>query len=76
LVDSQRTLALQRLAAPPAIVLSWPNSAVSFLLEYSTNLASPTNWLTNTSVQTVIGSRVYVTNTTAGPSTFFQLKAR
>jgi uncharacterized repeat protein (TIGR01451 family) len=76
LIDSQRTLAFQRLAAPPGIVLSWPSSAVSFWLEYSTNLASPTNWLTNTSVQTVIGSQVYVTNTNAGPSTFFQLQAR
>jgi uncharacterized repeat protein (TIGR01451 family) len=76
LINSQRTLGIQRLTAPPAIVLSWPSSAVSFLLEYSTNLASPTNWLTNTAVQTVIGGQIYVTNTTAGPSTFFQLKAR
>jgi uncharacterized repeat protein (TIGR01451 family) len=76
LTNPQRTLAFQRLRAPPAIVLSWPSSAVSFLLEYSTNLASPTNWLTDTSVQAVIGGQIYVTNTTAGPSTFFQLKAR
>jgi uncharacterized repeat protein (TIGR01451 family) len=76
LTNPQRILGFQRQTAPPAIVLSWPSSAVSFLLEYSTNLASPTNWLTNTSVQTVIGGQIYVTNSTAGPSTFFQLKAR
>jgi len=74
--DPQRTLGIQRLTAPPGVVLSWPSSSVSFLLEYSTNLGSPANWQTNTSAQTVIGGQVYVTNTTAGPSTFFQLKAR
>lgn len=74
LTDLQRTLSLQRLAAPPRVVLSWPSSGVSFLLEYSTNLANPANWQTNTSAQTVIGGQVYVTNSAAGPSTFFQLK--
>ncbi|MGA2556226.1 MAG: IPT/TIG domain-containing protein [Verrucomicrobiota bacterium] len=76
LTDPQRTLGIQRLTAPPGVVLSWPSSSVSFLLEYSTNLGSPANWQTNTSAQTVIGGQIYVTNTTAGPSTFFQLKAR
>ena len=74
LTDPQRTLSLQRLAAPARVVLSWPSSSVSFLLEYSTNLGNPANWQTNSSAQTVIGGQVYVTNSTAGPSTFFQLK--
>jgi len=76
LTDPQRTLSIRRLAAPPRVLLSWPSSAVSFLLEYSTNLGNPANWQTNTSAQTVSGGQVYVTNSTAGPSTLFQLKAR
>jgi uncharacterized repeat protein (TIGR01451 family) len=76
LTDPQRTLSIRPLAAPPRVLLSWPSSAVSFLLEYSTNLGNPANWQTNTSAQTVSGGQVYVTNSTAGPSTFFQLKAR
>ncbi|MGA2543208.1 MAG: IPT/TIG domain-containing protein [Verrucomicrobiota bacterium] len=76
LTGPQRTLSIRPLTAPPRVLLSWPSSAVSFLLEYSTNLGNPANWQTNSSAQTVSGGQVYVTNSTAGPSTFFQLKAR
>jgi hypothetical protein len=57
------------------VILSWSNSGVPFLLEYSTNLASPANWLTDTAFQTIIGPAIHVTNATTNPFTFFQLKA-
>ena len=76
LTSAQRTLSIQRLAAPPRVLLSWPYSGVPFLLEYSTNLGSPANWQTNTAAQTVLSGQIYVTNSSTNPFTFFQLKAQ
>jgi uncharacterized repeat protein (TIGR01451 family) len=76
LTSAQRTLSIQRLAAPARVLLSWPNSGVPFLLEYSTNLGSPANWQTNTAAQTILSGRIYVTNSSTNPFTFFQLKAQ
>ena len=48
LTAAQRILSIQRLTGTNQVLLSWPNSGVPFLLESSSNLASPTNWQTNT----------------------------
>jgi hypothetical protein len=55
-------------------ILTWPTNFPAFSLEFASNLASPTVWLTNPSAPTVIGGLNVVTNPISSKRQFYRLK--
>ena len=54
-------------------VLTWPEMAAHFALLSTTNLTA-SSWTTNTSSRSIVGSQLYVTNSTIGAATLFRLR--
>jgi uncharacterized repeat protein (TIGR03803 family) len=54
-------------------ILAWPTNATLFALEFTTNLAPPVVWITNSTVPTVIGGQDVVTNAITGTRKFYRL---
>jgi hypothetical protein len=54
-------------------VLTWPTNFPAFILEFATNLASPTVWQTNRTAPAVIGRLNVVTNPISGSHQFYRL---
>jgi uncharacterized repeat protein (TIGR01451 family) len=78
--DAERTLSFDFLASPSLFVIHWPVSAVSFTLEFNTNLISTNNvWaVVPQAVVLVTNQSVrfnYVTNDTTPPRKFYRLRA-
>jgi beta-glucanase (GH16 family) len=55
------------------VIFSWPTNAVSFTLEFATNLVSPTVWQTNSPQPVVVNGQNVVTNPISGTQMFFRL---
>jgi len=53
-------------------VISWPTNQTGFSLQTTTDPANP-NWASVTPVPVVVGSQFVVSNSAAGPSTFYRL---
>ncbi len=72
--DTNHVVLLFSSSAPYA--LSWPASAANFLLERSTNLASPVIWqVISNGIVTNAGNKVFlITNDPASPELFFRLR--
>jgi len=68
---SQPKLAL--IIAGEKLVLSWPASAVGFILQSTTNLSPPVNWSTVPATPVSVGGQDVVTNSISGPQMFFRL---
>lgn len=78
--EAERTLAFDYAADSPLFVLHWPVSAVTFKLEFNTNLVSTGNvWtVVPQTVVLVTNNAVlfnYVTNDTSLPGKFYRLRA-
>lgn len=78
--EAERTLAFDYAAGSPLFVLHWPVSAVTFKLEFNTNLVSTGNVWTVVphTVVLVTNNAVlfnYVTNDTSLPGKFYRLRA-
>ncbi len=57
------------------MLLTWPTNAVGFLLQSTTNLASPVIWTTNAPEPMVVNGQNTVTNPVSGSEKFFRLIA-
>jgi hypothetical protein len=55
------------------VQLSWPTNTSGFLLQSTTNLVSPTNWVAVINTPVTIGDQMIVTNTMISGSQFFRL---
>jgi uncharacterized repeat protein (TIGR03803 family) len=55
------------------VVLTWPTNATGFILEFATNLVSPTVWNTNSTAPVIINGQNTVTNPITGALQFFRL---
>ncbi len=55
------------------VILSWPNNATVFILESTTNFASPA-WTTNCPAPVVVNGQNTVTNSIGGAQQFFRLR--
>ena len=75
LTPAQRQLSIAPLTASSRVLLSWPTTGVPFFLEYSSALGQTAAWQTNFTLPSVANGQNYVTNTNAGPASFFRLKA-
>jgi hypothetical protein len=54
-------------------ILTWPTNFPAFILEFATNLASPTVWQTNPTAPVVIGGLNVVTNPISSKHQFYRL---
>jgi uncharacterized repeat protein (TIGR01451 family) len=75
LTPAQQALSITPLAASSRVLLSWPASGFPFVLEYSAALGQAAIWQTNNTIPSIAGGQNYVTNTAAGPPSFFRLIA-
>ena len=62
------------------VILTWPTNATgfnntAFIVEFATNLASPTVWKTNSAPTIVIGGQNIVINPITGSQAFYRLKS-
>jgi uncharacterized repeat protein (TIGR03803 family) len=55
------------------VLLAWPTNATGFTLQFTTNLASPTVWNTNSTPPVFINQQNVVTNTISGAQMFYRL---
>ncbi|HZQ45872.1 MAG TPA: choice-of-anchor tandem repeat GloVer-containing protein [Verrucomicrobiae bacterium] len=55
------------------IVLAWPTNAPGFTLQFTTNLAAPAVWSTNTSVPAIFNGYYTVTDSISGIQKFYRL---
>jgi hypothetical protein len=55
------------------VILTWPTNAVGFTLQSTTNLSSPSVWVTNSPAPVVIGGQNTVTNPISGTQQFYRL---
>jgi uncharacterized repeat protein (TIGR01451 family) len=72
---AQRTLSIAPPANSPQIIVTWPQSPVNFLLQYSTNLALPNGWTLPAEFPFVSNGLNTFTGSPAGLSEFFRLKS-
>ena len=70
--SDQRSLTVTK-QANQKMVLSWPDSSVNFILQSSTNLSSPTNWVTVSPGPNTNGAVNYYTNDLSLKYKFFRL---
>lgn len=56
------------------VVLSWPTSAMGYILMSSTNLGSSAVWITNSPLPVVVNGQNTVTNPISGARKFFRLR--
>ena len=59
-----------------SVTISWPNSALGFLLEAAQALTQPINFTAVTALPSVIGDRNVITFDATGGTTFFRLRQR
>lgn len=55
------------------VILNWPTNAAGFTLESTTNLASPSIWITNAPPPVAVGTNYTVTNGISGTMKFYRL---
>ena len=55
------------------VILTWPTNAFGFTLQSTTNLGSPSAWITNSPAPVVISGQNTVTNAISGPQQFYRL---
>jgi len=55
------------------VLVSWPTNQTGFILQVTTNLASPT-WLTAQPAPVILNDQYVVTNNTPGVTSFYRLK--
>jgi hypothetical protein len=58
---------------PSAIILTWSTNAVRFTLQSTTNLPSPTAWVTNSPAPVIVNGQNTVTNPVTGAQKFYRL---
>src|SRR6266540_1381316 len=56
------------------LIISWPTSAVGFILQSTLDLTAPITWLDFTNPPTVIGAQFTVTNSISGSAQFYRLR--
>src|ERR1035437_3499689 len=55
------------------VILTWPTNAAGFTLQSTTNLVSPTVWITNSPAPVVVNGQYAVTNPVSGTKKFYRL---
>lgn len=58
------------------VLLKWPASPGGFYVQTATNLGSPADWITHSSVPEIVNGRNTVTNPATGTQMFFRLKSQ
>jgi hypothetical protein len=59
---------------PNQIIASWATNFVGFILQTSTNVSAPENWLNDSNVPALVNGRFEVTNALSESSKFYRLK--
>ncbi|MGA2174063.1 MAG: IPT/TIG domain-containing protein [Verrucomicrobiota bacterium] len=72
---AQRTLSIALLTNPPELLITWPQSSVSFLLQRSTNLALTNGWQFPSEEPFVTNGLNSFTDSPAGSGAFYRLKS-
>ena len=72
---AQRTMSIEWLTNPPELLLTWPASSVSFLLQRSTNLALSNGWTAPAELPFLTNSMNAFTDSAAGSDAFYRLKS-
>jgi len=55
------------------VILTWPTNATGFTLQFTTNLAPPAVWSTNSSAPVIANTNNAVTNSISGTQKFYRL---
>ncbi len=71
---AQQTLSIGPLSNSPAFSVTWPESAVNFLLQFSTNLGQSNGWQAAAPPPFLSNGFNTYTNSETGPGAFFRLQ--